>query len=561
MKNEVKKDAEVSDRVLIKKLLGYFLPYTGYCAVLAAAVLASLVTTLLQPVFWSKLIAALFNKNMEHLGQILMVMVFLYLLSVGISFVQSAVTSYLNAKVILSMQDKLFEKMLSMNMEFFDKNQSGSLISRLITDISQVIDTVTKQIVPALISLMKVLVIFVIMIRINLSLTIITVGLLPITLFVYSKNTKKMREKQLDVKNSMDCVVSNLQQAIGGIKNIKSLGLKNIETDLFIEENQKKTKKAFGFSMFVIGFQTILSIIGMLGEVSVYILGGYYVLNAVISVERFIQFASYSQQFGNASLSLVNLIADYQKIIVALRRLYDIEESVGLQHEKFGDREIEEGDGNVEIRNLTYAYGKETIFENLNLSIPANKMTAITGKSGSGKTTIFDLILGLYRTEEGEIRINGIPIKELSEKSLRKYVSIVSQQHFLFNTSILQNFKYVKPGISLGEVKAACHKCEIDEYIDGLPDKYNTVIYENGSNFSIGQLQRLCIARALVKNAKIILFDEPTSALDSYAANKIRKLIDGLRSYKTIVVISHDMEFIKNADKTYQIEFGNAARI
>ncbi|MEG0274996.1 MAG: ABC transporter ATP-binding protein, partial [Longicatena sp.] len=242
-------------------------------------------------------------------------------------------------------------------------------------------------------------------------------------------------------------------------------------------------------------------------------------------------------------------------------RLYDIEDTANKYHEEFGTQVLSGGEGEIDICDMTYSYDREEVLKSVYINIPANEVTAIIGESGSGKTTLLDLILGVYSGNSGEIKINGCLIENISEQSLRNYVAIVSQQHFLFNASVFENFKYVNKDITLETVQKICRECQMHTMIENLPDKYNTVIYENGNNFSIGQLQRLNIARALAKNAQIILFDEPTSALDATSTEKIKQIINKLRCHKTIVIVSHDMRFIENADKIYKIANGTATQI
>lgn len=546
---------------VFKQFLKYFIPYKLQCIALLFVILLGLIMSVLQPIFWSKIITSLFAQSMADLIKILIMMVGLYVIMIIARVIQNIITAYLNKQVAYDMQNYYFERMLSMKMAYFDKTQNGTFIARIVTDITQAVDLVTNQIVPAIINLIKLMIILLIMLSISPALTTITVLLMPITLFIYSKNIKKMREKQSEVKLSNDFIISMIQQAVAGIRSIKSLGLKEIETELFIKKNNSKTKKTYGYALFVIAFQTILSTIGMVGEISVYIVGAYLTFIAVISIERFIQFVSYSQQFGNSSLSIVNLVSDYQRIIVCLSRLEDMNDVKGVYHEKFGTKEIAEVKGEIELENVSYGYDETSVLKNVNLKILPNQITAIVGKSGSGKTTLISLMTGLYQEKNGNIRLNGVNIKELSEKSIRSYISVVSQQHFLFNASILDNFKYVNPDITLSEIKEICEQCEIRQLIESMPEKYDTVIYENGTNFSVGQLQRLCIARALAKNTPVIFFDEPTSSLDKSAAKKIRELIDRLKRNKTIVIISHDFEFIKDADNIYKIENCNLIHV
>lgn len=541
------------DKSLIRTFLKYFKTYKVQSLGLVLMALLNLVSALIQPILWSYLLSTLFGRDLERLKVVIILMGGMYAVNAIVGYLQSVLTTFLNTRIINDMQNHIFNNLLSMNMKYFDDNSNGTFISKITVDIKQVVDLMMNQIVPAVVNIIKVLVLLTIMFGISMKLTLLSISVMPVLLYVYSRKSKTMREKQLEVRNSNDAVIGIIQQAVQGIRDIKALGLKEVEKEIFRKGNWNKSKKMYGFSIFVIRFQTLISLLGAIGELSIFAFGSYFVMTAVLSIEHFIQFTSYSQQFCSSSLSLITLGADYQKIIVSLRRLHEIEIDINKNHETFGDKEVSSKIPSVQFSKVSYRYDNDYVFKDADIKIFPNKITTLIGHSGCGKSTALNLMLGLYKPDSGCVLVNGCDINSLSEKSLRDQFTVVSQHPFIFNSSIKENFKYMNSDIQDCEIEMICKKCDIHDTIDSLPDKYNTVISENGNNFSIGQMQRLCIARALAKNAPILLLDEPTSALDEISANKIKELLNSLKNNRTILVISHNKELIDGSDYVFEI--------
>ena len=254
----------------------------------------------------------------------------------------------------------------------------------------------------------------------------------------------------------------------------------------------------------------------------------------------------------------MNVSSSYQKMKVSVERVDEIINNKLYKDNTFGNLNKTDIEGIIEFKNVTFKYSNEenNIFENLNLEIPKNKKVAIVGKSGQGKSSIFNLLLRYFDPDHGVILIDDIPLQDFDEESLRKNIAIIRQDPFLFNKSIIENFKVLDKYISLKKIREVCKKAEIDEYIMNLPNKYNTIIGEGGVNLSGGQKQRIAIARALLKDSKILLFDEATSALDNENQEKIKLAIDNLVIDHTVIIIAHRLSTIIDADLIYLIDNG-----
>lgn len=255
--------------------------------------------------------------------------------------------------------------------------------------------------------------------------------------------------------------------------------------------------------------------------------------------------------------NLNELAQTYNKVSVSISRVNEILENKLYEDEKFGNKDIKDIKGYIEFKNVNFGYPNEDItLKNFNLKIEPNKKIAIVGKSGQGKSTLFNLITRVFDINKGKITIDGINIKDINEESLRSNVSIIRQEPFIFNKTIMENFKLVNENITFDEVRKYAKMAYIDDYIMSLPNGYNTVLGEGGVNLSGGQKQRLSIARTLSKNSKIILFDEATSALDNESQEFIKKAIDNLVKDHTVIIVAHRLSTIIDADIIHIVEKG-----
>ena len=252
-----------------------------------------------------------------------------------------------------------------------------------------------------------------------------------------------------------------------------------------------------------------------------------------------------------------DLTQTYQKVSVSISRVNDILENRLYKDEEFGNKKIDNIKGIVEFKNVTFSYPDEDcILKEFNLKIEPNKKIAIVGASGQGKSTLFNLITRIFDPTSGEITLDGINIKDLTEDNLRKHISVIRQEPFVFNRTIKENFELIDNNITLSKIRKCTKMAYLDDYIMSLPNKYDTVLGEGGVNLSGGQKQRLSIARTLSKGSKVILFDEATSALDNSSQDYIKRTIDNLVKDHTIVIVAHRLSTIKDADIIYVVDNG-----
>ena len=289
----------------------------------------------------------------------------------------------------------------------------------------------------------------------------------------------------------------------------------------------------------------------------VFITCAFLIYKGSITIGFFVTMTYYIYRFTNLIDNINNFSQTYQKLIVSLQRVNEILENRLYEDEIFGNEKINKVKGLIEFKNVSFSYPDEdNIINDFNIKLEPNKKIAIVGKSGQGKSTLFNLITRVFDVKEGLITLDDINIKDLTEEELRKHISIIRQEPFIFNRTILENFKIINKDIELEDIRKYTKMSYLDDYIMSLPNGYDTVLGEGGVNLSGGQKQRLSIARTLAKNSEVILFDEATSALDNSSQDYIKKTIDNLIKDHTVVIVAHRLSTIMDADIIYLVDKG-----
>ena len=521
-------------------------------------VLMTYLPSLLAAFLWGRAVELMLANNFQGflLTFFLWVLIFILCYSV-LQIPRDKLYNYFEIKFMKNVSNDLYHKINNLPSIAFEDIGVGEFVNRLYND--------TDRIMSLLNSLIKLVCkSFVVIIVLGLSFYISWILGLEILLFAVSmaiiswKYFPKIKETQEKIKKESDNYVKTITENITGIREIKSLGIKkNMEnnvnnrlTNLFANEKKIRNYEVWYYSLnnlayFILQF-TILAT------------AAYFFVHGKIVYALFSMLDSYIWRIDEVVESLATFGVDFNKVTVSLKRIDEIINNKLYQDEKFGNKTLPNPQGKIEIKNVYFKYKKDEDYtlKDFNLSIDTNKKIAIVGRSGNGKSTLFNLLLRYFDVTEGSITIDGIDIRELSEEELRKNISIIRQSPFLFNMSILDNFKLVRDDITLGEVREACKKSYIDEYIMSLPKGYDTIIGEGGVNLSGGQKQRIAITRTLILNTKVILFDEATSALDNESQEYIKMTIDNLIYDHTIIIVAHRLSTIVDADIIHVVNEG-----
>lgn len=451
----------------------------------------------------------------------------------------------------------VYEKVGLLPARAFEEKSSGEFINRITNDSSTIADSF-RQILRIIISLFTCAIVF-IYICFNSWIVALEIIIYLVLFYIVShKYLPSIKEKQKEINKEKDRAVASVSESVRGIREIRALGIrksmndnfKNIVRNIYFKINKQMITER--------NYNAWIYILNCTLEFVIFTTCIILIISGHGSFAFFMAMTYYIYRFMNTIELMMNLSTSIQKMKVSIERLSEILDNKLYNDEKFGIVSKTDIDGNIEFKNITFKYPNEEkeIFKDFNLTIPTGKKIAIVGKSGQGKTSIFNLLLRYFDPDAGVILVDDTPIEDFTEDSLRENIAIIRQEPFIFNKTILENLKIIDPYMSLKKIRNACKLAEIDDYIMSLPNKYDTMIGEGGINLSGGQKQRLAIARALLKQSKIILFDEATSALDNENQRKIKQAIDNLVKDHTIIIVAHRLSTIIDADIIYLIEDG-----
>ena len=449
-----------------------------------------------------------------------------------------------------------FKKSLDLPSVAFEKKSSGEIINRIVNDADSL-----SFIFGRLLNMISSLVgSFLILIYIFFNSWIIGLEILFfifILFLILKKYNPLLKNIHKERKKENDKFTSLVTESMRGIREIKTLGIKSslIKDIKYIIKRMynKSTKEIDIQKEFNILTRTLKSFL----EVGTFITCVILLYYNQISLTFFIAITYYIYRYMWLIENINDLTINYQKLVVSIGRVNEILENRLYSDEIFGDKKLKNVKGVIEFKNITFSYPEEDItLKNFNLKIEPNKKVAIVGKSGQGKSTLFNLITRIFDPSEGEILLDGINIKDLTEDQLRTHISIIRQEPFIFNRTIRENFKLINPNISLKQIRKYSKLAYLDDYIMSLPKQYDTILGEGGVNLSGGQKQRLSIARTLSKKSKVILFDEATSALDNNSQEYIKKAINDLVKEHTVIIVAHRLSTIVDADIIYVVDGG-----
>ncbi|MDC6447614.1 ABC transporter transmembrane domain-containing protein [Alphaproteobacteria bacterium] len=494
------------------------------------------------------------NKDMLFLIPIAIILV---TLCKGLAtYTHSFQMSKVAHSVIAKLQKEMFEKLMYLNLSYFNDSKSGSLISRLINDTYYLRSAIVRSVTAVIKDILVIIFLLGNMFYQSWSLTLFAFFAFPLAIWPIKKIGKSIRKITYEIQNEIAKFSNILSESIKGIRQVKAYNKEEYEKKRAFK-NINFIKKFFIKSAFISNrLSPLMEFIGSLAvAVSIYA-GGVFVLNESMTTGQFMSFLvslllAYQpvKALGNLNISVQEGLASAERIFLLLDTSIDKSE----KHEKSKNIKLK---GNIEFNDVNFSYDEKNVLNNINLSIDSGKKTAFVGLSGSGKSTLINLLLRFYDNFSGSIKIDQNNIKSLSLFDLRQNISLITQETLLFNESILDNIRYGDMSCSDKKIQEIARISGVSKFSDGLTNKLNTIVGESGVKLSGGQRQRIAIARALVKNAPILVMDEATSSLDNIIEREIQHALDELMKDKTTIIIAHRLSTIQNADIIYTIENG-----
>ena len=518
--------------------------------------IVGVISSIIYPFISAKIIVNLTSNQINQFMFMGFILFTAYMINDTLSYFKSKLYEKIFRQIYINIQTNLGAEILKLSNKTLEENGSGVFIQRLVGDTKRIstIFTDLNRYFNGIISNIGIMITYFVLSKVMFFFILIAF-IIRFVIEIFRINTYNKNDKEYRKNN--DALTGFTGEIVRGAEDIKMLNgeasflaelkrrFENLNNEKYEMENTNLSFLLCRWYWAQISYFLMIVIVGLLVKN-----GSIEIATAVVLFN-----------FGNRYTSLVGNITGTHELVkqfnLSATRIFDIFEDKKYEKEVFGNKHLDKINGDFVFKNVSFKYDASNVLNNLNFKVNANETVAFVGKSGAGKTTIFNLLCKMYDNYDGLITIDGIDIRELDKDSIRGNITIVSQNPYIFNMSIKDNLKLVKNDLTDKEMKEACKMACLDDFIESLPNKYDTVVGEGGINLSGGQKQRLAIARAFVQKTEIILFDEATSALDNETQAKIQQAIYNLQKEYTILIIAHRLSTIKSADRILVLDNGN----
>lgn len=496
-------------------------------------------------------------SSLQIVGWLTAALIILYLLRIVFRFLSNYLAHKAAWYLVGDLRTKIYDKLERLDLGFFHDKQTGDLMSRVVNDTRD-FELLYAHIIPEMITNVVTFAgVLLILLTINWKLALITCFPIPLILVSGVIFAKKVRPFFRISQKKMGELNGKLQDNLSGIHEIQSFGQEEYETGRVDEKNFGHVKAMLRALKISAIFHPSVEFLSSIGTILVVAFGGFLALQGNLSVEDIVAFMLYLSLFYAPVSSLATLLENMQQSMAGAERVMMILDTPSKIQDKKGAKELKDVKGAISFENVTFSYNKETpVLKNISFSCKPGMMVALAGPTGVGKTTLTQLISRFYEPDSGCIRIDGQDIQDVTLDSLRKNISPVLQDTFLFNGTIEENIGYARPDATREEIEEAAKAADIHEDILLMPDGYKTQVGERGLRLSGGQKQRISIARAILRRSPIIILDEATASVDVETERQIQKAISSIAGKRTIIAIAHRLSTIRSADLILVMEDG-----
>ena len=557
------------------KLFKYLRPYYFRLVIVVIFASASTVFAIVGPKILAKAtdklsegimakVAGTGGIDFDYIGQIILILVGLYLISALFSYIQGFITSTISQRVAYDLRTSISQKMDRMPLSYFDKHTSGDILSRVTNDIDTIAQSLNQSMSQVITSTVTVIGIFIMMLTISPVMTLIAVCVLPVSMVLIGLVMKRSQKYFARQQAALGDVNGHIEEMYGGHNVVKAFNGEAASVEQFNEYNDNLYESAWKSQFFSGLMQPITGFVGNVGYVAVCLLGGVLAGGGSITIGDIQAFIQYVRQFNQPITQLAQTMNMLQSTAAAAERVFEFlgEEELEPETPKVTADEVAKVEGSVTFADVNFGYLKDQmIINDFSLHVHAGQTVAIVGPTGAGKTTIVKLLMRFYELNSGSILIDGKDIRDFGRQDLRSLFGMVLQDTWLFNGTIKENLMYGKLDASDEEVKEACKVAYVDHFVQTLENGYETMINEESSNISQGQKQLLTIARAFLKDPKILILDEATSSVDTRTEVLIQKGMEKLMEGRTSFVIAHRLSTIRDADTIIVMKDGDIVEL
>lgn len=484
-------------------------------------------------------------------------MIACYILSALISYIHSRIMILVSRKVVYKMRTEVFNKISKMPVGYFDTHQAGDILSRISYDIDTINTSLSSDLIQILTSIITVVGSLIMMLSISPPLVLVFAVTVPLSIFLtktitsYTRPLFRKRSAKLGELNSF------VEEMVSGQKTLKAYNQEENTISKFDTHNEEAVGAYYKAEYYGSTVGPSVNFINNLSLSFVSFFGALLYLKGGIKIRGISSFVLYSRKFSGPINEIANIIGELQSTFSAAERVFSLLDEETEPADLTNAIELPHVEGNVRLENVDFGYNKEhKVIKNLSLDVKKGSLIAIVGPTGAGKTTIINLLMRFYDVDRGKITLDNADIREVKRNDLRLSYSMVLQDTWLFSGTVYENIAYGKEGATLEEVQQACKAAGVHDFIESLPNRYNTMLIDDGGNISKGQKQLLTIARAMLLDSQLLILDEATSNVDTKTEVQIQKAMRRLMKDKTCFVIAHRLSTIQNADLILVVKDG-----
>ena len=541
------------------RLLAYIKPYKKRLAAAVVCIIMAAGANLYLPWIIKDMIDdVLMSKDMLMLN-LIAAGILVVMFTRGVFYYgQSYLVSYVGQRVIIDVRSVLFRKFQKMPLSYYDKQQTGTVMSYITNDVSAMQSAIVDNLIELVTESSILIGSLAMMIYLDWKLSLLTLMTIPLVGFAMKIFGRKLKRSSTVIQERAAEITSLLQESISAIRVVKSFVRETYEIRRFEEQNWKNFQAAMKNVKLTSLLTPTVEFLAAIAVTFIVWFGGYEVVNEVITAGELVAFLTYAVNLANPVKRLSRVYAAIQKAMAAADRVFEVMDLDEKITEVPGAKPLPPIKGQVEFKDITFSYKEgQPALQHISLKAEPGQMIALVGPSGSGKSTIANLIPRFYDVDSGTISIDGHDIRQVTADSLREQIGLVPQETMLFSTTVMENIRYGRLDATDEEVVEAARAANAEEFIKDLPEGYDTKLGERGLNLSGGQRQRLAIARAILKNPRVLILDEATSALDTESEKIVQDALDKLMVGRTSFVIAHRLSTIFNADQIFVVENGH----
>lgn len=542
---------------LYKRLFPYVVPYwKKFLLAMLCAIPAALCSTGIAYLVKPALDEVFLKKDMTMLKLIPIAIVVLYAVRGTFEFLFNYFLGSIGQYIMRTFQNRIYEHLQSLPLSFFSKSRTGALMTRITNDVTLISGAINEGLVDIFKETVTAIGLIGVLFKQDAKLALISFLIIPWMLVPIWRFAQKSRRFSTKGQERVGRIATLIHETIAGCRIVKAFCMEEYENSRFQEENLRLMKIRLKRLRIRALSGPLMEFIGGLAGAAVIFYGGYNVLNGTSTPGTFFSFVAALLMLYSPARNASTALQDIQEGLAGAQRVFEILDTKSDLTEKPDAAVLPPVSGNVSFRNVSFSYGSVPVLRDINLEVCAGEVIALVGVTGCGKTTLVNLIPRFYDVCSGAVLIDGYDVRDVTLHSLRSQIAMVSQHPFIFNDTVFNNIACGRLGCSEDEVVAAARAAAAHEFILELPDGYRTVLGEHGQKLSGGQRQRIAIARAILKNAPILILDEATSSLDSQAEQQIQTSLAGLVQGKTTFIISHRLSTIRNAHRIVVLAAG-----